>query len=125
HEQANWSGDARRIAFTAKELNFDVWIQPLDRATGIASGAAKRLTEEATEDLTPSISWDARRIAYVSRRSGNWSLRTRDLMSGEDRAILSSPTILHIARLAGDGSRILFSNGPYDLLSIPYSGGGA
>lgn len=125
HQHAGWSGDARRMAFAAEELNFDVWMQPLDRATGMASGPIKRLTEEATEELSPSISWDASRIAYVSRRSDNWSLRTRDTVSGEEHAILSSPTTLQIARLAGDGSRILYTNAGYDLLSIASSGGSA
>jgi Tol biopolymer transport system component len=98
-------------------------MQPLDRATGIASGAIKRLTEEATEELSPSISLDASRIAYVSRRSDNWSLRTRDLKSGEERTILSSPTAVRMARLAGDGSQVLYTNAAYDLLSIPAAGG--
>ena len=114
HQDARWSGDARSLVFAAAELNFDVWMQPLDPATGAARGPLKRLTEAVTEELAPSISWDAGRIAYVSRRSGNWSLRTRDLGSGEEHAILSSPTILQIARLAGDGSRILYTDAGYD-----------
>src|ERR1019366_2136587 len=85
---ASWSGDARRLGFAAEELNFDVWLQPLDPATGGSHGPMKRLTEGATEDLTPSISWDAGKIAYVSRRSDNWSLRIRDSASGAERTVL-------------------------------------
>jgi Tol biopolymer transport system component len=123
HQDARWSNDARSLTFAAAELNFDAWLQPLDRGTGVARGPMTRLTEGPTEDLTPSISWDAGRIAYVSRRSNTWSLRTIDTASRTERTVLSSPTRLRIARLSGDGSRILYSNDGYDLLSVPSPGG--
>ena len=122
HRDARWSGDAKSLIFAAAELNFDVWMQPLDPATGAARGTLKRLTEGVTEELTPSISWDAGRIAYVSRRSDNWSLRTLDTPSGTEHAVLSSPLRLTTARLSGDGSRIVYSSAS-DLRSIPWAGG--
>jgi Tol biopolymer transport system component len=105
------------------ELNFDAWLQPLDSATGLARGPMRQLTEGPTEDLTPSISWDAARIAYVSRRSNNWSVHTIDMPSGMERTVISSPTRIRIARLSGDGSRIVYSSDGYDLLSLPSAGG--
>ena len=123
HRHASWSGDARRLIFAAEQLNFDVWRQPLDRVTGASSGPMQRLTDEATEELTPSISWDAGKIVYVSHRANNWSLRIRDSASGTERTVLSSPTRLLTARLSGDGTRILYTSSGYDLLSIPSAGG--
>jgi WD40 repeat protein len=123
HGHASWPGDSGRLVFADEELNFDVWLQPLDRATGASSGPMKRLTDEATEELTPSISWDAGKIAYVSHGSGGWSLRTRDGASGAERTVLSSPAKLPTARLSGDGTRILYTSAGSDLLSIPSSGG--
>jgi Tol biopolymer transport system component/tRNA A-37 threonylcarbamoyl transferase component Bud32 len=123
HRHASWSADARRLIFAAEELNFDVWRQPLDPATGASSGPMQRLTDEATEELMPSISWDAGKIAYVSHRADNWSLRIRDTRSGTERTVLSSPARLPTASLSGDGTRILYSNVGYDLLSIPSAGG--
>jgi Tol biopolymer transport system component len=125
HQQGRWTGDAKRLIFAAAELNFDVWLQPLDRDTGAARGEAKRLTDQLTEDLSPSISWNGTTAAYVSRRSDSWSLRTIDVASGNERAVLSSPTRLSTARLSGDGSRILFTSSGYDLMSIPSAGGAA
>jgi Tol biopolymer transport system component len=122
HQDARWSADARSLVFTAAELNFDVWMQPLDPATGAARGPLKRLTEAGTEELAPSISWDAGRIAYVSRRSDTWSLRARDTASGTEHAVLTSPSLLTTARLSGDGSRIVYSSDS-DLRSIPWAGG--
>ncbi len=125
HRHASWSGDARRLIFAAEELHFDVWRQPLDRPTGASKGPIERLTSEANDELTPSISWDARKIAYVSHRADYWSLCIRDSASGPERTLLSSPTRLLSARLSGDGTRILYSSSGYDLLSIPSAGGAA
>jgi Tol biopolymer transport system component/tRNA A-37 threonylcarbamoyl transferase component Bud32 len=123
HGPAGWSGDARRLVFAAEDLTFGVWLQPLDRATGLARGATQRLTEGTAADLTPSIGWDGGKIAYVSHRSDSWSLRIRDAVSGDDRTVLSGPRKLWSARLSGDGSAIFYTNADYDLLSVPAAGG--
>jgi Tol biopolymer transport system component len=125
HRHASWSGDARRTVFAAEELHFDVWRQPLDPAAGAARGPIERLTDAANDELTPSISWDAARIAYVSHRAESWSLCIRNGAAGAEQMLLSSPTRLLTARLSGDGSRILYTTPQYDLLSIPAAGGAA
>jgi Tol biopolymer transport system component len=125
HQQARWTGDAKSLIFAAAELNFDVWLQPLDRDTGTARGDTKRLTHDLTEDLSPSINWNGTTAAYVSRRSNNWSLRTIELASGGERTVLSSPTRLQTARLSGDGGRILFTSSGFDLMSMSSAGGAA
>ena len=125
HQQGRWTSDAKSLTFAAAELNFDVWMQPVDRATGTARGEMKRLTDELTEDLSPSIDWNGTTAAYVSRRSDTWSLRTIDVASGTQRSVLSSPTRLMTARLSGDGGRILFTSSNYDLMSVPSAGGAA
>ena len=123
HGHAGWSGDGRRLVFAAEDLNFDIWLQPLDRTTGDARGPLQRLTDDATEELMPSMSWDAGKIAYVSQQPEGWSLRIRNGASGEDSTVLSSPTRMTAARLSGDGTRILYTGTAYDLLSIPSAGG--
>src|SRR5262249_16270882 len=120
--RARWSGDAQRLVFAAEDLTFDVWLQPLDSSSGAARGEARRLTDQTAQDLSPSVSWDGAHIAFVSHRSGLGSLRTRD-GSGDVRAVLTSSVTLLDARLSGDGSRILYTDAGFDLLSIPSSGG--
>jgi Tol biopolymer transport system component len=122
HQDARWSADGRSLVFTAAQLNFDVWMQPLDPVTGTARGPLARLTEGVTEERAPSISWDGRRVAYVSRRSDTWSLRARDTASATEHAVLISPSQLTTARLSGDGSRIVYSSAS-DLRSVPWAGG--
>ena len=77
------------------------------------------------DDAVASISWSGTTAAYVSRRSDNWSLRTIDIASGNQRALLSSPKRLPTARLSGDGNRVVFTSSDYDLMSIPSAGGAA
>jgi Tol biopolymer transport system component len=123
HGDGRWSADAQRLVFASKELDFHVWMQPLDPSTGAERGAMKRLTGETASNLTPSLPWDGAKIAYVSQRSGNWSLRVRDLASGGDRAVLSSPRRIASAHISGDGSAIVYSTLDFDLFSIPSAGG--
>jgi Tol biopolymer transport system component/predicted Ser/Thr protein kinase len=123
---AGWPENGRRLVFTEEELNFDVGLQALDRATGAARGPMQRLTRETTQDLTPSLNWDGSRIAYLSHRLDKWLLRVRDTVSGSERTVLSSPVKLLTARLSGDGSTIVYTDADSsDLLSIPWQGGTA
>jgi serine/threonine protein kinase/Tol biopolymer transport system component len=119
---AAWSGDGKRLVFAAQELNFDIWLQKLDPTSGTARGPLQRLTDQASDELTPSISMDSSKIAYVSHRSDSWSLRLRDMTSGAEQLILVSPRKLVTARLSGDGTRILYTAAT-DLFSIPSAGG--
>lgn len=125
HRHASWSGDTSRLIFAAEELNFDVWRQPINGATGAATGAMQRLTDEATEELMSSVSWDGGKIAYLSHRADNWSLRIHEDRANAERTVFSSPTRLASAGISGDGTHILFTNGGYDLMSVPSAGGPA
>ena len=121
---ASWSADGRRLVFAAEELNFSVWLQPLDAATGVARGAPTRLSDEVSEELTPSISWDGTRIAYENHGPDHWSLLVRNRASDRELKLLSSQYWLLTARLSGDGRQVLYTDFAHsDLLSIPSAGG--
>jgi hypothetical protein len=123
---ASWSADGRRLIFAAEELNFNVWLQPMDAATGAARGAPTRLTDEVSEEFTPSISWDGTKIAYEGHGMDHWSLLVRNQASGRERKILSSQNWLLTARLSGDGTKVLYTDTDHsDLVSIPSAGGTA
>src|ERR1017187_5741809 len=121
---ASWSADGRRLIFAAEELYFNVWVQPLDAATGASRGSPTRLTDEVSEELTPSISWDGTQIAYERHGPDHWSLFIRNRASDRERKILSSRWLPLTARLSGDGVRVLYTDDS-DLLSIPSAGGTA
>jgi eukaryotic-like serine/threonine-protein kinase len=119
---ASWSADGRRLIFAAEDLNFNVWLQPLDTASGSARGAPTRLTDDVSEELTPSISWDGSETAFERHGPDHWSLLVRNRASEGERKILSSQIWLVTARLSGDGTQVLYTDHS-DLLSIPAAGG--
>ena len=113
------TGEFERTTFSDEELNFDIW------TFGLAgkSGQPRRLTNEHSLEWAPSLSSDGRTLAYITRRGGNWLLRTRDLESGEESTVISSPVHIGNARLAGDRSRVIYSTLQSDIFSVPRSGG--
>jgi Tol biopolymer transport system component/tRNA A-37 threonylcarbamoyl transferase component Bud32 len=121
---ARWSADGRRLAFAAEDLNFSIWLQPLDAATGAARGSPTRLTDDVSEELTPSVSWDGTRIAYERHGPDHWSLLVRNRVSDRASKLLSSQNWLLTARLSGDGTKVLYTDSDHaDLTSIPSAGG--
>jgi Tol biopolymer transport system component len=123
YDHANWSADGRRLAFADEDLKFDVWLQPLDRTGGAANGPMRRITDNTIEQLLPSMSWDAAKLAWVSHRPEGWSLDVREGASGARRSLLISATKILAARLSGDGAHVVYSNSAYDLMSVPFAGG--
>ena len=117
--------DAERTAFSDEALNFDIWTIPVDADTGVTRGEPQRLTTEASPEWAPSISWDGRKLAYITRHAGVWSLRSRDLASGADQALIFSPGLLVAAKYSGDGNRVMYSNEEYSLYAVPGRSGAA
>jgi serine/threonine protein kinase len=113
------TGDFERTTFSDEELNFDIW------TFGLAgkSGEPRRLTNEHSLEWAPSLSSDGKTLAYITRRGGNWLLRTRDLESSEEATVISSPVHIGNGRLAGDRSRLIYSTLQLDMFSVPRSGG--
>ena len=117
--------DVERIAFSDEVLNFDIWTIAVDADAGVTRGEPRRLTTEASPEWAPSITWDGRKLAYLTRHAGVWSLRSRDLTSGADQALLFSPGLLVAAKYAGDGGWVAYSSEDYSVYAVPGNGGAA
>src|SRR5205807_2854762 len=81
------TGDLERITFSDEELNFDIWALEI----GGKASELHRLTNEHSLEWAPSISSDGTMLAYITRRGGNWLLRTRDLQNSSETTGISSP----------------------------------
>ena len=74
--QPVWSPDGRRIAFISERdgdrlrlpRNEEIYVMNADGSD------VTRLTNNDAEDMQPTWSPDARRIAFVSERDGNWNI---------------------------------------------------
>jgi Tol biopolymer transport system component len=116
------SSQFERLVFADEALNYEIWTLPLE-ANGTARGEIERLTDSALPQWAPSITRDGRQILFVSERFGSWALQWRDLASGRERTLLSSPVRLMSAKFAGDGTCVAYSNVQYHVFSVPSVGG--
>ena len=82
-------------------------------------------TKSGTDELSPSVSWNGQKLAYISHEANAWALRMSDGAKGVDPLnYFFEPGQTHLrARLSGDGGRVLYANANYDLLSISSGGG--
>jgi Tol biopolymer transport system component len=112
-----------RLAFSSLQLNFDIWGIPIDPSNGTAAGEASRLTQAASYESWPSVSWDGMRLAYSSRRGGAWTLRTRELATQKESTIVSTVSPLMNPRISGDGNRIVYSDLTDAIYAVPATGG--
>ena len=117
------SAETERIAFTNQVANYDVWTIPVDPAHGKPTGEMTRLTNSVSTEWSPSVSDDGRLLLYISAASSEWGLILRELDTGRSRTLIAGQTLLGSARISGDGRRVAYVNGHFDLLTMPASGG--
>lgn len=120
------------VVFTSFAENVDIWRLPLDAATGLASGASEQVTDSAANDRLSNTSDDGQTVAFVSSRTGQDEVWTRDVPSGDDRQIthVNAPLALNprSARLSRDGSTVAVARGVSEMPGIdlvPLAGGPA
>jgi Tol biopolymer transport system component len=113
------------IAFSFLAKNVDIWEVPLD-SEGRSSGNPRRITSLESIDLAPSVTRDARLMAYESSRTGNGDVWLRDLTTGKERLLTVSQEQEGLPRLSGDGRMVGYrrtsGNQPAVLVS-PVEGG--
>jgi dipeptidyl aminopeptidase/acylaminoacyl peptidase len=106
------SPDGRQVAFAVtrysmeeNEGNSDLWLVPSD-----GSGPPRRLTWNEKSDSQPAWSPDGRRLAFVSKRSGDdpAQLYILPLDGGEAEPVTDLPVAVSDPRWFPDGKRIAF-----------------
>ncbi len=117
------TGQLERMVFANETLNYDIWTLALDPRLGTARGEIQRLTTSDLAEWTPSIAQDGKTILFVSQRFGHWALQSMDLDTGRERTLISGPLQIINAKIAGDGSRVAYTNAQYHAFSLPVAGG--
>ena len=80
-----WSPDGSQIAFvSARSGNWELYL------VEIATGAERRLTDDAAADVAPAWSPDGRRLAFLSNRDGAWAVHILDLRSGQVQKLIAA-----------------------------------
>jgi serine/threonine-protein kinase len=106
------SPDGRRLAYSASG---DIFVFELSR------GTSTRLTTEPTTDLNPIWTRDGQRIVYTSLRAGYPEIfwRAADGTGTEERILTRGKDLTGLfgTGWSADGTQLLFTEAPPDLLS--------
>ncbi len=116
------SGDGRRILFTIRDANPDIWAYDVDR------GGLTRLSFDQGEDETPVLSPDGRRVAYCSTRMGQPRTIHQRFTdgSGSEERLWTSQYHTHLSGWSADGKWLAFEeshpNSKWDIWLLPLEG---
>jgi Tol biopolymer transport system component len=96
------------IAFASVTENENIWRLSVDPNTGRVSGEPQRVTTSTAADVLPSSSADGRRVAFASNRTGNMHIWMKDLETGTEAPLTSTPFNELPWLLNADGSLLLY-----------------
>ena len=83
-------------------------VSPVDVEQARPTGELKRLTDDTALEIYPTLSWDGAMLAFT--RHHQRSLVVRDLSTGKETVLLTSPEAIYGPRFSGDGRWITFSD---------------
>ncbi len=118
------SADTPGARFVTAEVqtSTQIWSVPIDGNTGRVKGPMAPETQGPGNQTYPTISADGRILAYNSRKSGVPDVYLRDLRSGTERALTSSPAGTGRGELSPDGSKAAYGRRG-SLFAMPAKGG--
>jgi Tol biopolymer transport system component len=115
-----------RLAFTTAAGNDSIWALPLSPDSGRVTGEPYAVISGAADHLFPTISAGGRTLVYVSNRFGTLDVWVRNLATGEDKVLVSTPFDEFRAVVSPDGATVVFGrivNNAVDIFVVPTSGG--
>jgi Tol biopolymer transport system component len=109
---ASWSPDYSHIVYASERTaedppNREIYVMDIDKGD---SGGLKRLTFEEGKDYDPSWSPDGTRIAFVSKRDGDWEIYLVNPDGGNLVNLTSNKYNETDPSWSPDGSRIAFAS---------------
>jgi Tol biopolymer transport system component len=108
--EAQPSLSGRTVAFVSGTLNINIWTTPMDADTGRSTGTAHPLTDDSGPfALSPSVSLDGRKVAFISTRGGSRDVWFKNLDTGNETSLTATPRLEEgYACLSADGSQVAY-----------------
>jgi eukaryotic-like serine/threonine-protein kinase len=108
--EAQPSVSGNRVAFVSGSLEINVWMTPLDADRGRILEAPRHITDEAGPyALSPSVSADGGRIAYISTRAGSRDVWFRDVAAARALPLTATADVEEgYPCLSPDGANVVY-----------------
>jgi Tol biopolymer transport system component len=127
--QCTFSPDGRRIAFTARHVERQLYALSIDATTGLSTGALRRLTMNSQLNYYPSISYDEQRLIWTSHQACEGALYYSNLKQWTEHKV-TRDWARDVREVGGSFSafddRVCFAStvgGAYEIWHIPSLGG--
>jgi Tol biopolymer transport system component len=91
------------------EVITDVWSLPSDLDRGRPRGSLERITQGPSRRDQASLSSDGRYVAFASNQSGPLNIWVRDLETGRETHLATSPDPQRYPVINASGDKIAFS----------------
>ena len=92
-------------------VRYSEWILPLDSDSGRVTGAARQVTGDVSEQSPEVLSGDGSHIVYATRGGGQTRFWLKDLSSGTESIIQTTPAPRSIRALSYDAKRLYYETG--------------
>jgi Tol biopolymer transport system component len=92
-------------------VRYSEWILPLDSESGRVTGAARQVTGDVGEQSPEFLSGDGSHIVYGTRGGGETRFWLKDLSSGAESIIQTTPAPRSIRALSYDAKRLYYETG--------------
>ncbi len=107
HPAMTQSGD---LLFASAEMKTGVWMLPLNANDGKVTGEMKQLTKGTAFHGQPSVALDGSKVVYYATRSGNMDIWIKDLDTGKEWPLTSTPTGENSPQISADGATVVYSH---------------
>ena len=108
--EAQPSVSGNRVAFVSGSFNINVWMSPADSNRGRLLELPRRITDDAGPfALSPSVSSDGSKVAFISTRTGSRDVWFRDLATEHNLPLTATASVEEgYPCLSADGSQVAY-----------------
>jgi Tol biopolymer transport system component len=97
-----------KMAFVASDFIGDYWQLPIDANAETVAGPRTQLMKSSSSD-GHALSLDGATLFFCSHRSGQSEIRSRDLRTGKETSLVTSPNLHHVGAVTADGTTFMYS----------------
>ena len=97
------------IAYSQMDTHQDLWWLSVDLNRAVVKGLPRQITDTPALREHVSLSDDGGMAAFSSDQSGQWNIWVRDLQTGSETLLSSSPLVQRYPLLSPSGARVAFS----------------